>query len=569
MNSETGSSVWDDPPPGADFSFRLPQVPQQAYLDAVDPASVDAALRAVVHDSLLPVTTGLSVLFMINMVLHLIFVSMPYAAYISLLAAATAVGALLLRLLLQTIPPDDPRMHALSGTVGGVVLVHTVATQLITGSVPLTQLVLGIVGAGVIIMSRRWFIGFLVITIAGWGILSLLSIPVMDLVIPGISAAAAATFSGMIHVVRRRTNVRAERLRLISESQKRALEKALKSEEEQRESLSRSEAALRETMSDLQSAKETLEHRETELSNTVTALTKAKKQAEESSQIKSAMLANMSHEVRTPLTAIIGFGEILEEQLSGESGHFARLIVKSSRRLMETLDSVLKLSRLEADKVQLDYQKIDLVEEANAIILEQSNRSEQANVDLQLIDMASSCWCHLDRGALQRILRNLVGNAIKFTDPGGDVTVRVGHCGHPPTSPDAVRSGGEVHVLDDAPERSGYAVVQIEDDGIGMSSAFQEDMFEAFHQESQGLNRSHEGSGLGLSITHRLVVLMKGDIYVESEKGEGTTFTVYFPKNDHANTKTDAGAPTDDRLNESASVSEESASVMETEASPY
>ncbi len=533
MNNETGSSVWDNPPAGADFSIRLPEIPQQVDLDAADPQSVDAALRAVVHDSLLPVTAGLSLLFMVNMVLHLIFVSMPYAAYISFLAAATAVGALLLRLLLQTMPPDHACMHALSGVVGGVVLVHTLATQLITSAIPLTQLTLVIVGAGVIIMSRYWFLGFLGVTTTTWGIISLVSFPITDLVIPGISVAAASAFSGMIHVVRRRTNVRAEQLRLVTESQKQALQRALEAEEEQRESLSQSEAELRHTMNDLQSAKRTLEDREAKLSEMVTALTKAKKRAEESSQIKSAMLANMSHEVRTPLTAIIGFGEILEEQADGETEHFARLIVKSSHRLMETLDSVLKLSRLEADKVELTYEKMDLAEEARAVILEQSNRSEQADVDLAVEAIAAPCWCRLDHGAIQRILRNLVGNAIKFTDADGWVTVRVGYCAHPPTDPEAVRTGGQVHILDDPPERADYVALQIEDNGIGMAPEFQDRMFEAFHQESQGLNRSHEGSGLGLSITHRLVVLMEGSIYVKSEKGEGTTFTLYFPRNVH------------------------------------
>jgi signal transduction histidine kinase len=496
-------------------------------------------------------------------VLHLIFVSMPYAAYISFLAAATAVGALLLRLLLQTIPSDHIRMHALSGVVGGVVLVHTLTTQIITGSIPLTQLTLGIVGAGVIIMSRGWFIGFLAVAITTWGVISLSLVPIVDVVIPGISVIAAAAFSGMIHVVRRRTNVRAEQLRLVTESQKQALQKALESEEQQLASLSRSQSRLRDTMSDLQSAKGKLERREKELSKTVTALTEAKKQAEESSRIKSAMLANMSHEVRTPLTAIIGFGEILEEESTGESGHFARLIVKSSHRLMETLDSVLKLSRLEANKVNLDHQKIDLVEEARAIILEQSNRSEQANVQLELESMAPTCFCYLDPGAIQRILRNLVGNAIKFTDAGGGVTVRVGHCGHPPTDSEAVRSGGQVHVLDDPPERADHAVLQVEDNGIGMSDEFQNDMFEAFHQESRGLNRSHEGSGLGLSITHRLVELMDSDIYVGSTKGEGTTFTLYFPKNIQEEARNRLG----DAPSRSESDSETSFSGLETELS--
>jgi len=528
MSDAHEPSVWDDPPAGADFTIRLPEVPRQVDLDAVDPESVDAALRAVVHDSLLPVTTGLSVLFMLNMVLHLIFVSMPYAAYISFLAAATAVGALLLRLYLRTVAPDYRGMHAVSGLVGGVVLVHTILTQIITGSVPLTQVTLLVVGAGVIIMSRRWFAGFLGLTLFVWLITSVISFPLTELVIPAISIGAAGAFSTMIHVIRRRTNVRAEQLRLVSESQKQALREALEAEERQRESLARSERTLRETMEDLQSAKSTLERREEELSHTVSALTDAKKEAEESSRIKSAMLANMSHEVRTPLTAIIGFSEVLEEETDGQSEHFASLILKSSRRLMETLDSVLKLSRLEAGKVQLDQKPLDLVEEARAMVLEQSNRADAAGVQLEIEAFSDRCMCMLDHGALQRILRNLVGNAIKFTDEGGGVTIRIGHSAHPPTDPDAVRSGAQVHVLDDPPERASHAVLQVTDNGIGMSESFQEKMFEAFHQESQGLSRSHEGSGLGLSITQRLVQLMKGDIYVRSEKGDGTTFTLYF-----------------------------------------
>jgi signal transduction histidine kinase len=342
----------------------------------------------------------------------------------------------------------------------------------------------------------------------------------------------------MVHVVRRRTNVRAEQLRLVTENQKQALRESLTAEARQRESLAESETALRETMRDLESAKETLERREEELSEMVVKLTEAKQTAEESSKVKSAMLANMSHEVRTPLTAIIGFSEVLEEESTGESKRFAELILKSSRRLMETLDSVLKLSRLEAGKVELNDEPIDLVEEVKALILEQSSRAEAASVQLETQSTTRRCCCQLDNGAVQRILRNLVGNAIKFTPEGGNVTIRVGQTAHPPTDPEAVRAGRQVHDLDSPSDRATHVVLQVEDSGIGMSESFQERMFDAFHQESQGLSRSHEGSGLGLSITHRLVELMDGAIYVESTKGEGTTFTLYFPKNQTRQTRT-------------------------------
>ena len=114
---------------------------------------------------------------------------------------------------------------------------------------------------------------------------------------------------------------------------------------------------------------------------------------------------------------------------------------------------------------------------------------------------------YIDRGGLNRILHNLVGNAIKFTDEGG-ITVRVRD--------------------DDA-----YVVLEVEDTGVGIDAAFLPDLFEEFKQESTGVGRSHEGSGLGLTITRRLVEMMYGTLSVQSEKGTGSTFIVTFPRAEH------------------------------------
>jgi PAS domain S-box-containing protein len=228
--------------------------------------------------------------------------------------------------------------------------------------------------------------------------------------------------------------------------------------------------------------------------------------AEEASRLKSAMLANMSHEVRTPLTSIVGFSEVIREEARDESVRtFARRVYDSSLRLRDTLDSVLHLSRLEAGAVTFDPHPVDLVAEAEATRRELDGIADGAGVSLHLDVPSGPIQCLSDRAAVQRILRNLVGNAVKFTPSGRRVTLRVASG---PTG----------------------AVTEVCDEGIGMSLAFQRRMFDAFTQESEGRQREHEGSGLGLAIVQKLVDLLNGSIEVESTPGLGTRIAVFLPK---------------------------------------
>lgn len=235
------------------------------------------------------------------------------------------------------------------------------------------------------------------------------------------------------------------------------------------------------------------------------ALREAKEQAEEASHLKSAMLANMSHEVRTPLTAITGFAEVLKtEETDADVQRFANLIVDSGRRLMDTLDSVLQLSKLEAGARSLERQPVDLVKEAKIVITEQKARSEADGIDLRVEATEGHVTGYCDKTAVQRILMNLVSNSVKFTDSGGEVVVRV-------------------------EQDNGQAYLEVEDTGIGMSEAFQDEMFEAFKQESAGLDREYEGSGLGLSLVKELIDRHGGSLDAESAQGEGTTMMVHLP----------------------------------------
>ena len=245
----------------------------------------------------------------------------------------------------------------------------------------------------------------------------------------------------------------------------------------------------------------------TERKRAQAVLVQAKRQAEEVALLKSSFLANMSHEIRTPLTAILGFSDVLSEEIDDpQLGEFVDLIARSGRRLMDTLNSVLDLARLEAGHGDLEAKPVDVA----ALAEETAEMLRPAAAEKGLTLAASAAGrplvAVLDEAALARVLHNLIGNAIKFTPEG---TVEV-----------AVRA------------EPGAVVVEVRDSGIGIDEAFLPDVFGEFEQESSGASRTHEGAGLGLAISRQLVERMDGTISVASAKGEGTVFTLAFPAAD-------------------------------------
>ena len=235
------------------------------------------------------------------------------------------------------------------------------------------------------------------------------------------------------------------------------------------------------------------------------ALRSARDEAEEMNELKSAFLANMTHEVRTPLTSILGFTELLSEMNLGDEGErFVGLIYRSGHRLLDTLNSVLDLSQLEAGMMEVHSEPVDVTQEAHEIVESFTGQALRQEVALT-VETPPHATARVDRTAFQRVLSNLVSNAVKFTNDGGEVTVDIS------TTADRVR-------------------VAVSDTGVGIDPEFMPHLFDAFRQESSGNAREFEGSGLGLAITQRLVELMDGDIDVESEKNEGTTFTVDVPR---------------------------------------
>jgi PAS domain S-box-containing protein len=228
-------------------------------------------------------------------------------------------------------------------------------------------------------------------------------------------------------------------------------------------------------------------------------LIEAKRRAEEASRMKSAMVAEVSHDVRAPLTGIIGYADLMMMVAEDdEQQQIASAILRGGERLLDTLNSVLSLSKLDSGE-QPNIEPMDGIRVARDVVQDYGPHARAEGIQLSL-QTANACGLRSDPVMLQRILSNLVSNAIKFTNASGRVTLRV------------------------RPEADGVCF-EVEDTGVGMSPAFQERMFNAFEQETE----TDAGNGLGLSIVKRLVDLLEGTIEVDSRRGEGTRFRITVP----------------------------------------
>ena len=246
------------------------------------------------------------------------------------------------------------------------------------------------------------------------------------------------------------------------------------------------------------------------------ALRTAKQEAEEASQMKSALLANTSHEFRTPLTSIIGFAEeiaTMAEDDDAPIGRFADHIENSGRRLLGTLDAILNLSRLQGGTLRRPSEPTDMTTVAEEAADQFYPEAVEADITLRTEANGTPVWTRADPEGLRIALQNLISNAVKYTEPGGDVWIRV-------------RTGDEA------------AVLEVEDTGVGMDPAQTETLFEPFRQESEGMGREYEGTGLGLAVAKEAVEQMDGAIEVETEKGVGSRFTVRLPRVDAPETAT-------------------------------
>lgn len=245
----------------------------------------------------------------------------------------------------------------------------------------------------------------------------------------------------------------------------------------------------------------------TDIKRRESELNDARYRAETMSKLKSIFLANMSHELRTPLINIMGYAEILMDEVEDEGNReMLSSIVNGGERLRDTLNSLLDLSNLESDKTDTLFSVYELNSIANRIYreFEEAAIAKGLQYQIELNEIAPRAL--FDEKLLTQVLRNLVNNAIKYTD-AGLVKVVTGLSG----------SG-----------KQKTSFVKVIDSGIGIPDEMKEQIFEPFRQVSEGNGRKYEGAGLGLTIAKKYVELMAGELTVESEFGSGSVFEIGF-----------------------------------------
>lgn len=321
-----------------------------------------------------------------------------------------------------------------------------------------------------------------------------------------------------------------DELKTINEELEEQTQRLKESEEKlkkQQEELEVANVELEEKNEYLKHQKQFTEKSNRELEQTRREIEEKAEQLALTSKYKSEFLANMSHELRTPLNSILLLGGMLAENkentLTEDQVRSAEIVVNSGNDLLILINDVLDLAKIEAGKMNLNIEPVDIQDVVNGIHQRFEHMASEKGLGLESrIDPESPATVNTDRNRLDQILRNLLSNAVKFTEKG-NIVVQIGRPGSGTHSPAVT---GPQHAL----------AITVRDTGIGIPAEKQKIIFEAFQQLDSGTARKYTGTGLGLSISRELALLMGGNIFLDSRPGEGTAFTLVLPqKTPHVN----------------------------------
>ena len=241
-------------------------------------------------------------------------------------------------------------------------------------------------------------------------------------------------------------------------------------------------------------------------------LREAKLKAESANHAKSSFLFNMSHDIRTPMNAIIGYAELASRHLedTAKLDRYLEKIQVCGEELLSLLNNVLNLARIENNKIEMEYTVSNVYESFENYVTMFQQQAESKNQTLSLTEQIMYPYVYMDAPHLSEICLNIISNAIKYTNDGGTISCNVSQT---------------------ASEKEDWCnlIITVTDNGIGMSEEFQKHVFETFERERNSTFNHIEGSGIGMGITKKLVELMDGTIEVKSKQGEGSAFTVTIP----------------------------------------
>lgn len=269
---------------------------------------------------------------------------------------------------------------------------------------------------------------------------------------------------------------------------------------------------------DLKRSQAELERQAQELADLALKYAEEKQRAEEANQTKSKFLANMSHELRTPLNAIIGFSEIMGSGMFGALGsekylEYCQDIRSSGNYLLEVINDILDMSKIEAGRITLDLETVDLADTLTESLRVVSGRAENKNLNVEA-DIEGSIPVIADRRAMKQIAVNLLSNAVKFTPDGGRVIVRT-------------------RIMENS------VTLIIADTGIGIAQRSLKKLGRPFEQVESQLTKTYHGSGLGLAISKSLINIHGGSMKLRSVLGSGTVVAVTLPRNARADLLTE------------------------------